>query len=146
MDGAAAGGIDMAGITFKPVDTPDPTLRQLQQNIADAVEQLANQPAPPLGVLSISAGRTLVGNEDVVLVDASQAAAELILILPAPRLLARRMTVHVIKAGTVPVTIKAVDIPSATSPTINGAPKVSIAPGQEGTFTVVSDGRVFAAY
>jgi len=136
----------VASITFKPVDTPDATIRQLQQNIADAVDQLANQPAPPLGVLSISSGRTLVGNEDVVLVDASQAAAELTLILPAPRLLTRRLTVHVIKAGAFPVTIKTVDIPVSTSPTINGAPKVSIPSGQEGTLTVVSDGRVFAAY
>lgn len=136
----------MATIALKPVDTPDPTLRQFQQNVADVVEQLANQPAAPLGVLSISSSRTLVGNEDVILVDSSQATAEVTLILPAPRLLQRRMTVHVVKAGGFAVTIKTVDIPVSTSPTINGVQKVSIPSGQEGTLTVVSDGRVFAAY
>ena len=143
MDGA--GGGDVA-IALKTIPLQDAQLRELQQNVADAVGSLDAKPAPVLGVLTVSASRSLVGNEDVVLVDASSVPGELALVLPSPRVLTRRITVHVVKAGPSPVTIKAVDLATATSPTINGAAKVSIPSGQEGTLTVVSDGRVFVAY
>lgn len=134
------------GITLKTFNTPNADVRQLQQNVADAVEALDSKATPALGVLSVTASRGLVGNEDVVLVDSSSATGEISLVLPAPRALTRRITVHVTKAGSFPVSIKAVDIAQTNSPTINGAAKVSIPAGEEGTLTVVTDGRVFAAF
>lgn len=130
-------------IRLKPITPKDNDVRQLQQNVADAVEALDSKGQPPLGVLAVSASRTLVGNEDVVLVDASTATVPLTLVLPAARVMQRRLTIHVTKAGQQAVTVKPVEISSTASPTINGGDQVSIASGQAGSLTIVSDGRNF---
>lgn len=128
-------------IALKQENVRDPELRQVQQNVADAVTALANAETPSVGVVSVSANTKLVGNEDVVLVDASTATAEIALVLPGPRLLRRLLTVKVIKAGSSAVRIKAVDIPATGSPAIDGNASMAIAAGAATSIRIVSDGR-----
>jgi hypothetical protein len=135
----------VASIELKTLDVKDPQLQQVQRNVADAVTALSDQRAPALGLLRVAASQKLVGNEDVVLVDASTAIAELFIILPPVRLMKRLLTVKVTKAGANAVTIKAVDIAGTTSPTIDdGKVSVSIAKGETGSVQIVSDGRNFS--
>lgn len=132
-------------VTLKRTDPSNAEVRALEQNVADAIEELASQPPPALGVLRISASRKLVGNEDVVLVDASTSTTEIFLVLPSPKVLQRALRVKVAKASTAfPVTLKAVDIPTTGSPTIDDANTVSIPVGETGSMTVVSDGKNFS--
>lgn len=118
-------------VTLKVIDVADFDLRQVQQNVADAVAALSEAKAPNVGVVRVSASGKLVGNEDVVLVDAPGVS----LVLPGVKLLRRAVTVKAPPGA--PVTIKAVDI--GTSPTIDGATSVIVPAG--GTLTIVSDGR-----
>ena len=130
-------------VRLKPVSLRDAEVREFQQNTADAIEALDTKPVKALGVLSVTAGRTLVGNEDVVLVDASAATTEIALILPSPRVLQQAITMKVTRAGGVPVSVKAVDIPSTSTPTIDGGNAVSLPAGAAQSLTIVSDGRNF---
>lgn len=130
-------------IALKTITVRDPELREVQQNVADAVGALAAAETPTVGVISVSANTKLVGNEDVVLVDASTATAEISLVLPGPRLLRRLLTVKVTKAGAVAVRVKAVDIPGVNSPSIDGAASVAIPAGAATALQIVSDGRLY---
>ena len=126
-------------VKLKTIPIRDAEARELQQNTADAIEALDGKPSAPLGVLQVSSGRTLVGNEDVVLVDASTATQQIALILPSPRVLTRRLSVRVVKGSPFNVVLKPVDIPKTGAPTINGESQfVVVLPT-----TVVSDGRNF---
>jgi hypothetical protein len=130
-------------IALKTFNPSDREVAQLQQNTFDAVAALSAQKGPPVGVVSISGNTKLVGNEDVVLVDASTATVSISLILPGAKQLQRAMIVKVTKAGQQQVTIKAVDIPSTTAPSINGVAAVAIPAGSTGHVQIVSDGRNF---
>lgn len=131
-------------VRLKQVEVADPQLREVQQNVADAVAALSSAPPPAVGVLGpVTASRGLVGNEDVVLVNSSAATAELFLVLPPVKLLQRILRVKVSDAGSFPVSVKAVDIPQTTSPKIDGGNVVSIPSGTEGSLSIVSDGRNF---
>jgi hypothetical protein len=130
-------------IELKTFNPSDREVAQLQQNAFDAVAALAAQKAPAVGVVSLSSNAKLVGNEDVVLVDASTATAAISLILPNVKQLQRDVIVKVTKAGSFPVTVKAVDIPSVAAPTIDGKASVSIPAGSEGRVQIVSDQRNF---
>lgn len=131
-------------VELKRVALTDELQREFQQNVADAVEQLSTQKAPPAGVLRVTGNKKLVGNEDFVLVDSSGATAEVQIVLPPPQALQREVTVKVTRASSAfGVTVKAVDIPSTQSPTVDGAATVSIPVGTTGSIRVVSDGRNF---
>lgn len=132
-------------IQLKTIDCRDDQLRDVQTNVSNAVAELDAKGIPPLGVLAVEAGRALVGNEDIVLVDASGATSELFFVLPSPRALKRALQVWVTRAGPFAVTVKAVDIPSFSTPRINGSNTISIPAGSETSLTVVSDTRNFWA-
>ncbi len=135
----------MATIELKQIDAKDPQLQQVQRNVADAVEALSNQKVPALGVLRVSSNQKLVGNEDVVLVDASTATTDVTLILPSVKALQRLLRVKVVRASsTYAVVIKAVDIASTSSPTIDGVASVSIPAKSNGSVEIVSDGKNFS--
>ncbi len=123
-------------VTLKLVNAKDSDLRQVQQNVADAVTSLSTQLTPSIGVLKISSNTKLVGNEDVVLVDAGTAVASIQVVLPSK--LNRELTVKVTRAGNFPVLVKAVDVAVKGSPTLDGAAQVVL----DGTTSVrvVTDG------
>ena len=128
-------------VSLKQINVKDPELREVQQNVADAVQALAAEESPAVGVISVSSNQKLVGNEDVVLVDASTSTSEIALVLPGPRLLRKLLTVKVTKAGSNPVRIKATDIPATGSPTIDGNASAAIPAGSATALRIVSDGR-----
>lgn len=114
--------------------------QEFQRNVTDAVKALSDERLPALGVLFVSASRKLVGNEDVVLVDASTSTTEIALILPGTKLLRRSLTVKVRKAGPQAVRIKATDIPSGVTPSIDGEASIAIPAGETGSRVIVTDG------
>ena len=131
-------------VELKRVSFDDSKLQTFQQYVADAVEELDKQ-RTTAGVLRISSSRKLVGNEDFVLVDSSGITAELFLVLPSPKVLQRALTVKVTRSSpSFGVTVKAVDIPAATSPTIDDGNTMSIGKNTTGKLTIVSDGRNFS--
>jgi len=125
-------------VTLKQFNPKDPDVVQLQQNTADAVVALSKEADPSVVVLSVSSNTKLVGNEDVVLVDASTATSQISLVLPGPRQLKTILTVKVTKTGSQSVIVKATDIPSVI--TIDGGSSITL---QSGSIRVVSDGRNF---
>lgn len=129
-------------VALSIVDTKDPDLRTVQQNVDKALRDIQAEQAA-VGVLAVSSNTKLVGNEDVVLVDSSAASAEIALVLPGPRQFKKIVTVKVIKAGSSPVRVKAVDIPATNSPTIDGAASVAIPAGAATSIRITTDGRNF---
>lgn len=128
-------------MAFKQINVRDAELREVQQNTADAFEEVGAARLPPVAISQVSTSGKLVGNEDIVLVDASIATKEIILILPGVKVLTRRTTVKVRKAGSVAVTLRPVDIADTGSPKINEVAAVSIPAGSTTSITVFSDGR-----
>jgi hypothetical protein len=126
-------------VELKLIQPKDPDVRQLQQNVSDALQGCQPEGGSRIGVLSVSANTKLTGNEDVVLVDAGSATAEISLILPGVKVLRRALTVKITRAGSFPVVVKAVDIPSTSSPRIDGENQVTV----DGKLTVISTGRAF---
>jgi hypothetical protein len=126
-------------VELKRIQPKDPDIREFQQNVADALQRCQDAAGTVVGVLSVSSNTKLVGNEDVVLVDAGSAGAALSLILPGVKVMRKLLTVKVVQQGSFPVVIKAVDIHTATTPKIDGGNQVTVS----GSVRVVSDGRAF---
>lgn len=120
---------------FRPVPTDDPVLKQIQDSISSAVNELSREQG--LSVIPVSAGTYRVtGSEDVLVCDTSNGQITVLLLNPKAK--SKVLTIKKTGQGFNKVLVRSGD----DSSTIDGQRQYELSQAYA-KVTVVSDGRVY---